>query len=190
MIQPRFVSALALAAFLAVPAFAQTNVAPLEKNAAKQSATAPEMQTKADGTTTSSTSTQSDASAGTKKVDGAYVAPLEKNSSMQSATAHPKTQAKADSTTSSTTAAKADVSTGTKSANGAYVAPLEKNSAKQQAAADCADHPQAGKLADKSTGQAKEHSASPVHADCAIDAKPKVAKKKSKPTKTVATETK
>ncbi len=31
-------------------------------------------------------------------------------------------------------------------------------------------HPQAGKLAGKSTGEAKEHSASPVHQDCASDA--------------------
>ena len=31
-------------------------------------------------------------------------------------------------------------------------------------------HPQAGKLADKSTGMAKEHSASPVHQDCIPDA--------------------
>ena len=30
-------------------------------------------------------------------------------------------------------------------------------------------HPQAGKLADKDTGQAKEHSASPVHMDCIPD---------------------
>lgn len=30
-------------------------------------------------------------------------------------------------------------------------------------------HPNAGKLADKSTGEAKEHSASPVHEDCAPD---------------------
>ena len=32
------------------------------------------------------------------------------------------------------------------------------------------DHPNAGKLADKDTGQAKEHSASPVHMDCIPDA--------------------
>ena len=30
-------------------------------------------------------------------------------------------------------------------------------------------HPNAGKLADKSTGKAKEHSASPVHQDCIPD---------------------
>ena len=49
-------------------------------------------------------------------------------------------------------------------------------------------HPNAGKLADKSTGKAKEHSASPVHFDCVTDAKPVASKKKS--TKTAATETK
>src|SRR5512144_208200 len=32
------------------------------------------------------------------------------------------------------------------------------------------NHPQAGKLAGKDTGQAKEHSASPVHQDCIEDA--------------------
>lgn len=34
------------------------------------------------------------------------------------------------------------------------------------------NHPNAGKLADKSTGKAKEHSASPVHQDCIPDTQP------------------
>jgi hypothetical protein len=118
------------------------------------------MQMKADSTTSSTTSSQTDLSTGTRSVDGAYVAPLEKNSSMQSATAHPKTQAKADGTAKSTTSAKADVNCGTKSVDGAYVAPLEKNSSQQQAAAD-------GK------------GDTTLAADCATHAKPKVAKKKS-----------
>ena len=99
MIRTRFASAFALAAFLAVPAFAQstTEQPPLDKAAAKQQAAAPHKQMKADSTTSSTTSTQTDLSSGTRSVDGAYVAPLEKNSSMQSSTANPKTQAKADS---------------------------------------------------------------------------------------------
>jgi hypothetical protein len=179
--------ALAIAAFLAAPAFAQstTEQPPLDKAAAKQSAAAPGKQTAADSTTKSTTSSQTDLSPSTKTTDGAYVAPLEKNASKQSASASGK-QAKADSTTKSTTSTAADVNS--RSVDGANVAPLEKNSAKQQAMADCADHPNAGKLADKSTGMAKEHSASPVHSDCVTDAKPKVAKKKS--TKTAASETK
>jgi hypothetical protein len=193
MIKSHFVSALALAAFLAVPAFAQTDsnsrtvdgatVAPLEKNSAKQTAAASGKQAKADSTTTSTTSTAADVNS--TSVNGANVAPLEKNSAKQTASATGK-QAKADSTTKSTTSTAADVNS--RSVNGANVAPLEKNAAKQQAAADCADHPQAGKLADKSTGKAKEHSASPVHFDCVTDAKPVASKKKS--TKTAATETK
>ena len=126
MIRTRLAHALALAALISAPAFAQstTEQPQLDKAAAKQNAAAPSKQTKADATTTSTTSTA------------------------------------------------ADVSAGTTTAKGAYVAPLEKNAAKQQAMADCADHPQAGKLADKSTGQAKEHSASPVHSDCVVDSKP------------------
>ena len=193
MIRAPFASALALAALLAVPAFAQTdsnspsvngaNVAPLEKNAAKQSASAPAKQSRADSTTKSTTSTAADVNS--RSVDGANVAPLEKNAAKQSATSTSGKQAAADSTTKSTTSASADVNS--RSVHGANVAPLEKNAAKQQAMADC-DHPQAGKLADKSTGMAKDHSASAVHQDCVTDAKPKVAKKKS--TKTASSETK
>jgi hypothetical protein len=148
MTRAPFAGALALAALLAVPAFAQTD---------NNSTTA----------------------------NGASVAPLEKNAAKQSAAA-PAKQMKADSTTKSTTSAAADVNS--RSVAGASVAPLTENSAKQQAAADCADHPNGGKLADKSTGMAKDHSASAVHEDCAVNAKPKVAKKKS--TKTASRETK
>jgi hypothetical protein len=176
MIRSQFASALALAAFLAVPAFAQstTEVAPLDKAASKQHAAAPHMQAKADSTTTSSTSTPADVSAGTRSVDGAYVAPLEKNSSKQSAAANPKKQAKADQA-KPCTGAQADVSSGTTTANGAYVAPLEKASAQQQAQAD-------GKVAANTTGHAS------VSTDCVADSqmKPtKTAKKKS--TKTAST---
>jgi len=50
------------------------------------------------------------------------------------------------------------------------------------------NHPNAGKLADKDTGKAKEHSASPVHQDCATNAAAKPTKKKS--TKTASSDTK
>ena len=97
MTQARFASALALAAFLAVPAFAQTDsnsstvngatVAPLEKNAAKQSASSSK-QAKADSTTSSTTAKAADCNS--KMVDGANVAPLEKNAAKQQATADGK----------------------------------------------------------------------------------------------------
>ena len=142
MIRARFASALALAAFLAVPAFAQTdsnsssvngaNVAPLEKNAAKQSAAAPGMQMKADAKT-SSTATSASADVNSTSVDGAHVAPLEKNASKQSAAATHK-QSKADKTASSTSANAVDCNS--TMVDGAHVAPLEKNSTLQQAAAD------------------------------------------------------
>lgn len=200
MIRSRFASALALAAFLAAPAFAQTDsnsstvngatVAPLEKNAAKQSAASKTKQAKADSKVSSTTSGQADVSTATRTTDGAYVAPLEKNAANQSSSSTAK-QAKADSKVSTTASGQADVSTATRKTDGAYVAPLEKNAANQQAKANanCEDHPQAGKLADKSTGEAKEHSASPVHMDCAptVKAKAKTAKKKIK---TAASETK
>ena len=141
MIQSRFASALALAAFLAVPAFAQTDsnspsvngatVAPLEKNAAKQSAAATGKQAKADATASSSTSAAADVNS--RSVDGANVAPLEKNASKQSASASHK-QSKADKTASSTSPHAVDCNS--KMVDGANVAPLEKNSAKQQATAD------------------------------------------------------
>jgi hypothetical protein len=154
--------AIAIAALITAPAFAASNT-----------------------NTSSTTSAQADLSSGTKTTDGAYVAPLEKNSAKQSASSGK--QAKADASTSSTTSANADVSSGTKSTDGAYVQPLTKNSSKQQASADC-DHPQAGKLADKSTGQAKDHSASAVHSDCTTNTAATSGKKKS--TKTAAAETK
>ena len=172
MIKPRFVSALALAAFLAAPAFAQTDsnsstvngatVAPLEKNAAKQSAAAPAKQAKADATASSSTSAAADVNS--TSVNGANVAPLEKNAAKQSAAA-PHKQAKADSTASSTSANAVDCNS--TMVDGAHVAPLEKNSAKQQAAAD-------GTSSGKSV-------------DCVSD-KAKVAKKK-KSTKTASNAT-
>jgi hypothetical protein len=172
MIKSQFASALALAAFLAVPAFAQTDsnsstvngatVQPLEKNAAKQSASAPSMQMKADSKTKSTTSAAADVNS--TSVDGAHVAPLEKNASKQSAAA-PHKQAKADGTTSSTSAHAVDCNS--KMVDGANVAPLEKNSAKQQAMAD-------GTSSSKAV-------------DCVTTAKAKPAKKK---TKTAANETK
>jgi hypothetical protein len=193
MIRAPFASALALAALLAVPAFAQTDsnsptvngatIAPLEKNSAKQTAAAPAKQMKADSTTKSTTSTAADVNS--SSVNGAYVAPLEKNAAKQSASS-PGKQAAADGTTKSTTSTSADVNS--PSVSGATVTPLTQNSAKQQAAADCADHPNAGKLVDKSTGMAKDHSASAVHEDCMTDAKPKVGKKKS--TKTASSQSK
>jgi hypothetical protein len=150
MIRAPFASALALAAFLAVPAFAQTDsnstsvngatVAPLEKNAAKQSAAEPSKQVKADSTTTSTTSASEDVNS--SSVDGAHVAPLEKNAAKQSASASHK-QSKADKTASSTTANAVDCNSTT--VDGAHVAPLEKNSAKQQASADGTS---SGKLVD------------------------------------------
>jgi len=143
----RLAGALALAAFAAAPAFAQTD----------------------------SNST----------VHGASVAPLDKAAAKQNAAA-PDKQLKADSKRSSDMSANANVNSPT--VDGAYVAPTEVAAAKQHAALDCADHPQAGKLADKSTGMAKEHSASAVHQDCVNTAKAKPAKKKS--TKTASTETK
>ena len=72
MIRTRFASAIALAAFLAVPAFAQSTT----------------------------TTTQADVSKGTTSVDGAYVAPLEKNSAKQQAQGSPGKTAKADTSTS------------------------------------------------------------------------------------------
>jgi hypothetical protein len=127
--------ALAIAALVAAPAFAQstTEQPPLDKAAAKQSAAAPGMQTTADSNK-SATGANADVSSGTRSVDGAYVAPLEKNSSKQSAAAHPKKQAKADKTASSTSAKAVDCNS--KMIDGANVAPLEKNSMKQQATAD------------------------------------------------------
>ena len=151
--------AIAIAALVAAPAFAQstTEQPPLDKAASKQHAAAPAKQDKADSTRTgSTTSANADLSSATKSNDGAYVAPLEKNSSKQSAASSGKKQAKADSTASSTSANAVDCNS--TMVDGAHVAPLEKNSAKQQATADGTA---SGKLV-----------------DCVSD-KPKVAKKKS-----------
>jgi hypothetical protein len=110
MIRAPFASALALAALLSVPAFAQTDsnsptvngasVAPLEKNAAKQSAAAPAKQMKADSTTKSTTSASADVNS--RSVDGATVTPLTENSAKQQAAAdcdHPKAGKLADKST-------------------------------------------------------------------------------------------
>jgi len=82
------------------------------------------------------------------------------------------------STTSSTTGTAADQHSGAMTSSTQKAAtPRNKASTAQRAAADqgrtplCSElgNPNAGKLADKATGQAQDHSASAVHMDCIPD---------------------
>ena len=106
MIRSRFASPLALAALLAVPAFAQTTpqadvssgttmshgayVAPLEKAGAKQTAAAEAAKPAKSTRTTTSMDAHADVSCGTTTANSAYVAPLEKAGAKQQAAADGK----------------------------------------------------------------------------------------------------
>lgn len=101
MITSRFATPLALAALLALPAFAQTTtpadvssgtttshgayVAPLEKAGAKQTAAADAKQSKSERVASDADHAKADVSCGTTTANGAYVAPLEKAGAKQNA---------------------------------------------------------------------------------------------------------
>jgi hypothetical protein len=144
MIRSQFASAAALAAFLAVPAFAQ-------------------MSGSASGNTTTTTTTQPSTSA-TASGSISATAPVPVAPSSTSTTSSMPSSTSSASTPSSTT------QYNTNAQNPASKARQDAiDQGRMPLCSELGNNPNAGKLADQTTGNAAANSASPVHMDCIPD---------------------